>query len=164
MFRRTLHLIDYNFFSTEGSMAFQLGSSNDGDQEDGDLSEINIIPLVDVMLVLLIIFMVAAPLSIGGINVNLPHSKAKGGSMSEDRIVLSINKEGEYFVEKMKVPAAQLEERMRAIFEFRDNKELYIRADTGVIYGRVVDAMSAARVAGVGRMSMLTQPSKATGH
>ena len=134
---------------------------DDGDGGDSDLAEINVIPLVDVMLVLLIIFMVAAPMSIGGINVDLPHSRAKGAAVSEDRVVLSINKDGEFFVEKMQVPVNQLEDRMRAIFEFRENKELYIRADRGVHYGRVVDAMTAARLAGVSRLSMLTRPDQA---
>ena len=135
-------------------MAFNFGGNEDG---NGDLAEINIIPLVDVMLVLLIIFMVAAPLSIAGINVNLPTSKARGSRISEDRIVLSISQKGDYYFEKLKVPTAALPEKMKAIFEFRQNKELYIRADRGVKYGRVVDAMSAAKMAGVSRMSMLTK-------
>lgn len=138
-------------------MAFQI---NNQDEDNQDMVDINIIPLVDVMLVLLIIFMVTAPLSIGGINVQLPFSKAKGGSIDEDRIVLSINNQGEYYLDKLQIPSAALEERMKAIYEFREKKELYIRADRGVQYGKVVDAMSAAKLAGVGKMSMLTQPSE----
>jgi biopolymer transport protein TolR len=110
------------------------------------------------MLVLLIIFMVTAPLSIGGINVSLPFSKAKGGSVDENRVVLSINKKGEYYLEKLLIPDRSLEERMQSIYQFRERKELYIRADTGVEYGKVVRAMSAAKLAGVEKMSMLTQP------
>lgn len=140
-------------------MAFKVrGGSSGDDHEYQDLAEINIIPLVDVMLVLLIIFMVTAPLSIGGIKVELPTSKAKSTSIDEDRIVLSINQKGEYYIEKMVVAPAALPERLRAIYEFREKKEIYIRADRGVPYGRVVDAMSAAKLAGVSRMSMLTQP------
>ena len=135
-------------------MAFSMGNNND----DDDLAEINIVPLVDVMLVLLIIFMVAAPLSIGGINVNLPKSKARGSNISHDRIVLSINAKGSYFIEKMKIPETELQKRIFAIYEFRDEKDLYIRADTGVQYGRVVYAMSAAKLAGVTKLAMLTQP------
>lgn len=135
-------------------MAIKLGGSEDS---NGDLAEINIIPLVDVMLVLLIVFMVAAPLSIAGINVNLPTSKARGSRISEDRIVLSISQKGDYYFEKLRVSQAALPEKMKAIFEYRQNKELYIRADRGVKYGRVVDAMSAAKMAGVNRMSMLTK-------
>ena len=137
-------------------MAF--GKFSIGEDESQEMAEINIIPLVDVMLVLLIIFMVTAPLSIGGIKVDLPFSKAKGGSVDESRVVLSINRSGGYFLEKLEIPAAALTERMKAIYEFRQKKELYIRADRGVAYGRVVDAMSAAKIAGVIKMSMLTQP------
>ena len=109
------------------------------------------------MLVLLIIFMVTAPLSIGGINVDLPNSKARSRDMSEDRVVLSISPKGEYFIEKMEVPSGVLDMRLKELYQQREKKELYIRADKTVVYGRVVDAMSAAKLAGVTRISMLTQ-------
>lgn len=136
-------------------MAFsRIGSSKS--EESEDLAEINIIPLVDVMLVLLIIFMVTAPLSIGGIKVDLPASKAKGTNVDEDRIVLTVSSRGEYFLEKMPIPENGLEAKLKAIYEFRQKKELYIRADQGVSYGRVVFAMSAAKIAGVTKLAMLT--------
>lgn len=138
-------------------MAFNMGGDSSEHDDNEELAEINIIPLVDVMLVLLIIFMVAAPLSIGGINVNLPLSRAKGQKINEDRIVLSINKSGDYYIEKAQISSNSLIEKFKAIFEFRQNKELYIRADRDVAYGRVVDAMTAARLAGIGKMNMLTQ-------
>lgn len=135
---------------------------SDDDEDSGQMADINIVPLVDVMLVLLIIFMVTAPLSIGGINVDLPSSKARSTGMAENRVVLSINARGEYYIEKMPVPGANLDQRLLEIYQNREKKELYIRADKGVIYGRVVDAMSAAKLAGVTKISMLTQaPSKA---
>jgi biopolymer transport protein TolR len=140
-------------------MAFgNIGS--DGDDNDGpsQMAEINIVPLVDVMLVLLIVFMVAAPLSISGIKVNLPTSRAKGSGVDKDRIVLSISKAGEYYIDKMNIPRPDLERKMKALFEFREKKQLFIRADRKVDYGRVVDAMSAAKLAGVSKMAMLTQP------
>lgn len=130
------------------------------EESDGAMADINIVPLVDVMLVLLIIFMVTAPLSIGGIKVSLPTSKARSASISEDRVVLSINRKGQYYIEKMEVPARSLRERLLAIFEHRKSKELYIRADKRVVYGKVVDAMSAAKVAGISKISMLTKPPK----
>ncbi|MBM4253368.1 MAG: biopolymer transporter ExbD [Deltaproteobacteria bacterium] len=137
-------------------MAFgRIGQERAGDEQEA-LAEINIIPLVDVMLVLLIIFMVTAPLSIGGIKVDLPISKARGTSVDEDRIVLSINRQGAYYLDKQQVADAALEAKFKAIYEFRQKKELYIRADTGVPYGRVVTAMSAARLAGVTKLAMLT--------
>lgn len=125
--------------------------------EDKELAEINIVPLVDVMLVLLIVFMVAAPLSIGGIQIALPSSRAKTVGVEEDRVVLSVNRKGEYYIEKLKVEKASLTKKFKAIYEFRKKKSLYIRADRGVAYGSVVDAMSAAKLAGVRKISMLTK-------
>jgi biopolymer transport protein TolR len=137
-------------------MAFgKIGQDRSGDEQDA-LAEINIIPLVDVMLVLLIIFMVTAPLSIGGIKVDLPLSKARGTAIDEDRIILSINRAGAYYIDKQPIADAALEAKFRAIYDSRQKKELYIRADTGVPYGRVVNAMSAARLAGVTKLAMLT--------
>ena len=136
-------------------MAFGNVGQPKSDDHD-DLVELNVIPLVDVLLVLLIIFMVTAPLSIGGIKVDLPISKARGTNVDEDRIVLTINKSGGYYLEKQAVPEATLEEKFKAIYQFREKKELYIRADQGVPYGKVVQAMSAARIAGVSKLAMLT--------
>jgi biopolymer transport protein TolR len=131
---------------------------NQGDDYSGDIAEINVIPLVDVLLVLLIIFMVAAPISIGGINIDLPTSKARGTLSDEDRVIVSINKDGEFWMEKSKVPASALPEKLKAMYQFRERKEIFIRADRGVVYSAVVDAMSAAKSAGVTKISMLTQP------
>ncbi|NRA63697.1 MAG: biopolymer transporter ExbD [Pseudobacteriovorax sp.] len=140
-------------------MAFNLQQDH-GEEEADQMADINIVPLVDVMLVLLIIFMVTAPLSIGGISVTLPSSKARSSSLDEDRVVLSINQKGQYFIEKMEVKSTALESRLRAIYAVREKKDLYIRADKKVIYEKVVDAMSAAKVSGVGKISMLTEPPK----
>lgn len=140
-------------------MAFhRLGGNKDQNDGNDDLAEINIIPLVDVMLVLLIIFMVAAPLSINGIKIDLPTSKAKSASVEQDKIVVSISKKGEFAIDKAMIPAALLQDKIKAIYRHRDKKDLYIRADRDVPYGRVVDVMSAAKLAGVNKISMLTQP------
>jgi biopolymer transport protein ExbD len=137
-------------------MAF--GKFQPSSEEHEDMAEINIIPLVDVMLVLLIVFMVAAPLSISGIKVELPTSKAKGTSMEQNNIILSITKDGGYYIDKMQIPQPELIKKIHAIFEFREKKEIFIRADRAVDYGVVVDAMSAAKLAGVQKMAMLTRP------
>lgn len=139
-------------------MAF---STPDGTgQDNDDLAEINIIPLVDVMLVLLIIFMVAAPLSLSGLQVDLPHSKAKGVAATEANVILTVSKEGHYYFEKNRVNAVDLNVKLKAMFENKPDKQLFIRADRSVDYGAVVDAMSAARLAGIKKMAMLTQPPK----
>ncbi len=132
-----------------------------GDDPSGDFADINVIPLVDVLLVLLIIFMVAAPISIGGINIDLPISKARGALSDEQRVIVTINKEGEFWMDKSQIPASALPEKLKAIYQFRERKEIFIRADKGVIYSRVIDAMTAAKIAGVNKISMLTQPPKA---
>lgn len=136
-------------------MEFKINKEDDESAEQ--MAEINIVPLVDVMLVLLIIFMVAAPLSIGGIAIKLPTSKARGSDVKEDRVILSINKDGLYFVEKIPIPGQSLEPRLKSIFEHRKHKDLYIRADKSVRYGKVVAAMSAAKIAGVSKINMLTE-------
>ena len=130
---------------------------NTNDSDSQDLADINIVPLVDVMLVLLVIFMVTAPLSIGGIGVNLPKSKVKIGALDQKRVILSVDKKGSFYLDKLKIERKQLEAKLKAVFEFREPKSLYIRADRGVHYGAVVDAMSAAKVAGVAKISMLTK-------
>ena len=131
-----------------------------GDDLGSDIAEINVIPLVDVLLVLLIIFMVAAPISIGGLNIELPASKARGTLADDNRVVVTITKSGDFFMDKSQIPASALTEKLKAIYQFRDRKEIFIRADRAVIYSAVIDAMSAARVAGVTKISMLTQPPK----
>lgn len=130
------------------------------DQEEEQIADINVVPLVDVMLVLLVIFMVTAPLTINGIKVTLPKSAAKTQSIKENRIVLSIDKSGRYFVDKLLVKDTLLSGKLFAIFQHRKEKILYIRADRNVTYAKVVDAMSAAKLAGVNKLSMLTQHKK----
>jgi biopolymer transport protein TolR len=134
---------------------------NHGDDYNKDIAEINVIPLVDVLLVLLIIFMVAAPISISGINIELPTSKARGTLSDEERVIVTVNKDGEFWMDKSKIPPSVLPEKLRAMYQHRDRKEIFIRADKGVIYSNVIDAMTAAKLAGVTKISMLTQPPKA---
>jgi biopolymer transport protein TolR len=133
---------------------------NQGDDYNSDIADINVIPLVDVLLVLLIIFMVAAPISIGGINIDLPTSKARGTLTDEDRVILTVTKDGDFWMDKSKIPASALSEKLKAMYQHRERKEIFIRADRGVVYSAVIDAMSAAKVAGVVKISMLTQPPK----
>lgn len=133
-------------------MAFKV-SEDDGEA----MADINIVPLVDVMLVLLVIFMVTAPLAINGIKVNLPQSAVKTQNIKEDPVVLSINKKGAYYIDKIPVKEKLLKGKLMGIFRDRQKKVLFIRADGAVSYAKVVDAMSAAKLAGVTKLSMLTQ-------
>ena len=144
-------------------MAFNKLGLGGSEQNNDDLAEINIIPLVDVMLVLLIIFMVAAPLSITGMKVELPVSRSTGVKVQEERTVLTIDAKGDYFIDRVNIKSAQLLTKLKAIFEFKERKELYIRADKRVPYGKVIDAMSSAKQAGINRLAMLTTPPKKKG-
>ena len=137
-------------------MAFNL--NNNDNSENSDLAEINIVPLVDVMLVLLIIFMVAAPLSISGIQVKLPTSKSKGEAISSEKLILSINESGDYYIEKNKISPNNLTRYLKDLFAQKKSNHLYIRADRNVPYGTVVDAMGLAKLAGAEKLGMLTRP------
>lgn len=126
-------------------------------EEHNQIAEINIIPLVDIMLVLLIVFMVAAPLSITGINIKLPHSKVSAKSIDESRVILTINDSGDFYIDKLKIEHPLLTQKLTQIFKNKQNKNIYIRADKSVNYGKVIDAMSAAKLSGVQKISMLTK-------
>ncbi|MGZ3695930.1 MAG: protein TolR [Bdellovibrionota bacterium] len=122
------------------------------------LAEINVTPMVDVMLVLLIIFMVSAPLMQQGIQVDLPKTKSPSLSEQEKPVVLVINKSGEAEINGNTIPQAQLSDKLRAIFEKREKKEIFIQADKGISYGLVAAAMAQAQAAGILRIGLVTEP------
>lgn len=139
----------------------KLPSSNDSDN-GGSLAEINITPLVDVMLVLLIIFMVTAPMIQEGIPINLPNASAEGVNMEKDDITLNINEFGSIFINDEKdepYSLTSIEPKLAEIFKERKKKELYLRADKAIKYGYVVQVMAAARRSGVETLGMITQAS-----
>jgi len=122
------------------------------------MAEINVTPLVDVMLVLLIIFMVTAPMLQMGIDVNLPRVKAKSVDVAEEKLVLTVNGAKEIFLNKTKLPLAELGAKLEAIFASRIEREVYLRADRNVPYGFVVEVMAEVRKAGVDKLGMITEP------
>ncbi|MFA5182613.1 MAG: protein TolR [Syntrophales bacterium] len=121
------------------------------------VAEINVTPLVDVVLVLLIIFMVTAPMLSMGIDVNLPRVKSKTIDVNEEKLVLSINKDGEIFINRTKIPKDDLKVKLENIFTARIDKEIFLRADKSVAYGFVVEVMSEIRKAGVDKLGMVTE-------
>jgi len=123
------------------------------------LSEINIIPLVDVILVLLLIFMLTAPLMHRGIDVSLPKSAAKPTAV-EERVVLTLTKDRMVFVNDKPVPLAGLEPRLRDVLKSRTDKTIYLKADQGLQYGFVVETMDRVRRAGVEKLGMVTEPAR----
>lgn len=122
------------------------------------MAEINVTPLVDVMLVLLIIFMVTAPMLSMGIDVNLPRVKSKSIDIAEEKLVLTINENKEIFLNKTRIPLQELNAKLTAIFAARVDREIFLRADKNVPYGFVVEAMSEIRRAGVDKLGMITEP------
>ena len=121
-------------------------------------SEINVTPFVDVMLVLLIIFMVTAPMMQTGIEVDLPDTTTQPLRIRDETLVLTIDKAGKYFLGRREIAAAELSAKLEAIFEGRDSKEIYLRADENVAYRYVVKALAAARQAGATKLGMVTEP------
>ncbi|MHB8092125.1 MAG: protein TolR [Syntrophales bacterium] len=122
------------------------------------MAEINVTPLVDVMLVLLVIFMVTAPMLQTGIDVNLPRVKAKSVDVAEEKIVLTINGAREIFINRSPLNLSDLGVKLESIFKQRIDREVYLRADRNVPYGFVVEVMAAVRKAGVDKLGMITEP------
>ena len=126
--------------------------------ENKALAEINVTPLVDVVLVLLIIFMVTAPMLSMGIDVNLPRVKSKSVDVTEEKLVLTINEAREIFLNKTKMQLGELNFKLETIFSNRIDREVFLRADRNVPYGFVVEVMSEVRKAGVDKLGMITEP------
>lgn len=122
------------------------------------MAEINVTPLVDVMLVLLVIFMVTAPMMQQGVQVNLPKADTKAMTPVEESVVVSVDKSGKVFIDKDEVPAADLRKRLSAMFVSRAKKEVFLKADAGVPYGEVVRTMADIKGAGIERLGMVTEP------
>jgi TolR protein len=119
------------------------------------MSEINVTPLVDVMLVLLIIFMVTAPMLKQGIDIELP--KAKGKQLkSEERINVTIKKNGDIYLNNKKVTLSKLIRKLRAISKLNPN--VYLKADRNVPYGEVVRVMAEIKDAGIEKVGLITEP------
>jgi len=122
------------------------------------MSQINVTPLVDVMLVLLIIFMVTAPMMREGIDVNLPKVTAGTVSASDEPLVVTIDRKGQVFLEKRKISTDKLGKKLAAIVERKKEKMVLLKADSKVPYGRVVTTMAAIRRAGIEKVGMVTEP------
>lgn len=123
----------------------------------GSLAEINIIPLVDVVLVLLLVFMLTAPMMYRGIDVNLPKTSSKPTAI-EERLVLTITKDRLLYLNDRALPLATLEPRLRELIKDRADKTIFIKADKDLAYGHVVETMDRVRRAGVDRVGMVTEP------
>ena len=123
------------------------------------MSQINVTPFVDVMLVLLIIFMVTAPMMQQGVQVNLPKTQAKALNAQEETVVVSIDRNNRIFINSSKISPGELKTRLSSMFEAREKKEVLLKADRVVPYGEVVKTMAEIKGAGIERLGMVTEPS-----
>jgi biopolymer transport protein TolR len=127
------------------------------------ISQINVTPMVDVMLVLLVIFMVTAPIIQQGVQVNLP--QAKGGAIpgTEEPLVVTIAKNGKVYLNDNVMSLEELGQKLRAIKKLQTDKQVYLRADQDVRYGVVIKTIAEIKQAGIERLGMVTRPSSEEG-
>ncbi len=121
------------------------------------ISEINVTPFVDVMLVLLIVFMVTAPMLTVGVPVNLPKTKAKSIAESEEPLVITVNAEGAVFIQDTEVAIENLVPRLKAITENKADTRIYLRGDKDINYGRVMEVMGTVNLAGFTRVALIAE-------
>lgn len=141
-------------------MAIKVDSFESGSRRiGGTLAEINIIPLVDVTLVLLLIFMLTAPLMYRGVDVNLPKTSGKPTTV-EERMVITLSKDQNVYINDKLIPMASLEQALRDLFKNRQDKTIYLRADQALQYGFVVETMDRVRRSGIEKLGMVTEPTR----
>jgi biopolymer transport protein TolR len=126
------------------------------------MSDINVTPLVDVMLVLLIIFMVTAPMMMQGVNVSLPKTTSEPLAAEKEHLFITIDRSQQIYINDYKVALEGLQAKLAKIYEGRPDQKVYLRADKGVPYGVVVRVMSEVKNAGVEKLGMVTEPMKET--
>ncbi|HSD11068.1 MAG TPA: protein TolR [Candidatus Binatia bacterium] len=132
-------------------MAFETRS------QSSSISQINVVPLVDVMLVLLVIFMVTAPILQQGVSVQLPQAKAGALSGEEEQLVVTIDKKGVVYLNDNAIAIDQLGPKLGAVVRLKPDKQVFLRADRSVPYGEVVRVMAAVKSAGVQSLGMITE-------
>ena len=131
-----------------------------GRQRYKPMSEINVTPMVDVMLVLLVIFMVAAPLLTVGVPVDLPQTKAPAITEQKEPLVITVNGEGKLFLQNSGVEDDELVPRLQAITKNNPEADIYVRGDRGINYGRVMEVMGMVSAAGFTKVSLITEQAR----
>lgn len=122
------------------------------------MSDINVTPFVDVMLVLLIIFMVTAPMMMQGVEVNLPKTTTKHIKTREDPLILTVNKKREISIENYQIRLEDLESKLQKILKYRRDKEVLLKADRELPYGFVMKVIAGVKRAGIEKLGMITEP------
>ena len=133
-------------------------SGGGGGRRPSQLSEINVTPLVDVMLVLLIIFMVSAPMLTTGVSVDLPRARAPRMNLDDEKLLVTVTSDRKVYLGENEVPIDRLEEVILHNARIQSERELYVQADETVPYGFVVRVMALVRRAGVDKLGLVTDP------
>ena len=129
-----------------------------GGNNNSFMSDINVTPFVDVMLVLLIIFMVTAPMMTQGVDVALPEATAEPLPAEKENLIISIDNQTTVFINDVPVTVEDLNEKLKRIMNNRSDREVYLKADKDIPYGTVVRVMSEIKLAGVEKLGMVTMP------
>lgn len=131
-----------------------------GGNSDRFMSDINVTPLVDVMLVLLIIFMVTAPMMMQGVDVSLPETTSEPLNSEQEHLVITIDKDNKVYINDYQVTVDFLKEKLAKILEGRRDREVFLKADKDISYGTVVQVMAEIKGAGVEKLGMVTVPAE----
>jgi biopolymer transport protein TolR len=127
------------------------------------MSDINVTPLVDVMLVLLVVFMITAPLLTVGVPVDLPRTEASQMVGQDEPLVISVNAKGEVFLQETPITLEQLVPRLEAITQNKRDTRIFVRGDRAIAYGKVMEVMGTVNLAGFSRVALVTQLPKQDG-
>jgi len=140
-------------------MAMDASSQREGTA----IAQINVTPLVDVMLVLLVIFMVTTPIIQQGVQVNLPQAKANAIPGTQEHLVVTVAKNGKTYLNDNAMSLGELGEKLRAIKKLQADKQVYLRADQDVRYGVVIKTIAAIKEAGIEKVGIVTRPAAEQG-
>jgi len=137
-------------------MAMIISKNNKNRGKRRLMSEINVTPMVDVMLVLLIIFMITSPMLVAGIEVDLPETKSSPISGQDKPLVISINKQGEIFIIDTKIPAEELVAKLTNITQEKKDTRIFVRGDKQLSYGKIIEIMAKINNAGFTKVALIS--------
>lgn len=144
-------------------MAMNMGNSGGGGRgrrrsnRQGSFSEINITPMVDVMLVLLVIFMVAAPMMTSGVTVDLPKTQASPVQGQDEPLAVSVKSDGRIYLQETQIQLAQIRDKMNAIAGQKKDTRIFVRGDKKVDYGRIMQVVGEINAAGFTKVALITE-------
>jgi biopolymer transport protein TolR len=136
------------------------GGGRRAGRDRGTMSEINVTPFVDVMLVLLIIFMVTAPMMTAGVTVDLPDSKAPAVPGTDEPLTVSVSKKGTIYLQETEIEIKDLVTKLEAIAGEKKDTRIFVRGDQGIHYGLVMQVVGEMSAAGFNKVALITEPSK----